>query len=75
VVEFDSDEEPPRLVDGHVRLLNQGVAAWNAWRDDMRRRSLSEAFLSDPNPHLAGADLAGADLAGADLGAADLNGC
>jgi hypothetical protein len=37
--------------DKHVALLKQGVAAWNAWRDE----------------HPVGMDLIGADLSGADL--------
>ena len=53
----------------HIRLINEGVAAWNRWRADHR----------DVTPDLSGAalrnlDLTGADLDGADLRAADLRG-
>jgi uncharacterized protein YjbI with pentapeptide repeats len=43
--------------DEHVALLRQGVAAWNAWRDE------------NPNIH---PDLSEANLGGANLGGADL---
>src|SRR5262249_46341484 len=48
--------------DEHVALLRQGVAAWNAWRDENPNihPDLSEAYLSE-------ADLGGANLGGADL--------
>jgi uncharacterized protein YjbI with pentapeptide repeats len=53
----------------HVALLQQGVAAWNAWRHENRniRPNLIEA-------HLVAADLSGADLNGADLIEANLTG-
>jgi hypothetical protein len=50
-----ANEEP-------VALLKQGVAAWNAWRDEN----------PDVLPNLSGADLIGADLGGANLSDADL---
>jgi Pentapeptide repeats (8 copies) len=50
------------------------VAAWNAWRDNVRRRNLRGPDLIDHRPDLAGADLAGADLNGADLNGALLSG-
>jgi uncharacterized protein YjbI with pentapeptide repeats len=48
----------------HVALLNKGVAAWNAWRDE------------NPNilPDFSGANLGGAHLAGASLRGANLSG-
>jgi hypothetical protein len=39
--------------DEHVAMLKQGVASWNAWRDENRN-------VLHPNLH--GADLSGADL-------------
>ncbi len=56
--------------DEHVALLKQGVAAWNAWRDE-------HPDVVSPNLHgadLQGADLRGADLKGAELFQANLNG-
>ena len=65
--------------DEHVALLKQGVAAWNAWRDenpdirpDLSGANLSEADLSGAN--LSGADLRGANLSGANLSGANLSG-
>jgi hypothetical protein len=65
--------------DGHVAILEKGVAAWNAWRDENSdiRPDLSEATVSKANLHetnLRWADLHGADLSGADLTGADLHG-
>jgi uncharacterized protein YjbI with pentapeptide repeats len=60
----------------HVKRLKQGVAAWNAWRDDnptvpdLIRADLSGADLSNAN--LSGADLTVADLSCANLSGADL---
>jgi hypothetical protein len=51
-----------------LRILKQGVAAWNTWREQQAadiRVDLSEVDLS-------GADLSGAELSGADLIRADL---
>jgi hypothetical protein len=64
--------------DEHVALLKQGVAAWNAWRDenpdirpDLDGANLSSgAYLVDAN--LSGANLFDANLDGAILGGADL---
>ena len=65
--------------DEHVALLKQGVAAWNAWRDenpdirpDLSGANLSGADLSGAN--LSGADLSGANLSGANLSGANLSG-
>jgi Pentapeptide repeats (8 copies) len=70
--------------DEHVALLKQGVAAWNAWRNENSdiRPDLSEAWFIGAN--LGGADLSGAllveallsqaSLSGADLSGADLRG-
>jgi uncharacterized protein YjbI with pentapeptide repeats len=46
--------------DEHVALLKQGVAAWNAWRDQ--------------NPNIVSSDLSGADLRGEELNGANLSG-
>jgi uncharacterized protein YjbI with pentapeptide repeats len=46
----------------HLQILQQGVEAWNAWREQNR----------NIRPDLSGADLAGADLTGAVLHRADL---
>ncbi len=56
-------------VDEHLRILKQGVAAWNKWRasNPKIRPDLEVA-------NLTGTDLRGADLKDADLGAADLKG-
>jgi len=48
--------------DEHVRLLKQGVAAWNAWRDEN----------PDIHPKLLEANLNEADLLGANLSRANL---
>ena len=50
--------------DEHVALLKQGVAAWNAWRDEN----------PDIDPDLFEADLNGANLRGANLSRANLRG-
>ena len=48
----------------HLQILQQGVEAWNAWRDQHE----------DISPDLSGADFCAADLSGADLHGADLHG-
>jgi Pentapeptide repeats (8 copies) len=60
--------------DEHVALLKQGVAAWNAWRDENPdiRPDLSGANFD--RAFLGGADLSWADLSDAWLGQADLSG-
>jgi uncharacterized protein YjbI with pentapeptide repeats len=75
--------------DEHVELLKQGVAAWNAWRDenpdirpDLQGANLSEANLNRANlmeadlseANLTKADLSGAKLFGVDLFRANLSG-
>jgi uncharacterized protein YjbI with pentapeptide repeats len=58
--------------DEHVRLLNKGVDAWNAWREKNSaiRADLSEADFTGED--LIGANLSGADLVGAKLSGVDL---
>jgi hypothetical protein len=58
----------------HVQILCQGVAAWNAWRDQNRdvTPGLFEADLTGAN--LFEADLRGANLRGANLRGANLRG-
>jgi len=68
--------------DEHVAMLKQGVAAWNAWRDetpnirpDLSGADLSETNLSGANlreAHLTRANLSGAHLSKADLREANL---
>ena len=65
--------------DEHVALLKQGVANWNAWRNenpdirpDLRRAALREEYLREAN--LRGADLRGAFLFRAYLRGVHLNG-
>lgn len=53
----------------HLAVLQQGVAAWNAWR---ATHAETQADLSRAS--LRGLDLAEADLRGADLRQADLRG-
>jgi hypothetical protein len=61
----------------HLKILEQGTAAWNKWRDenpeimpDLRGAALSGADLSSAD--LSGANLRGVDLRRANLGAAKL---
>jgi uncharacterized protein YjbI with pentapeptide repeats len=63
------------MADGdHVERLKQGVAAWNAWRDENPgiRPDLSKADFSGRD--LRNANLGGARLIGTDLDNADLSG-
>jgi len=48
----------------HLKILNQGVEAWNRWRREHRQIS----------PELSGADLGGANLRDTRLGGANLGG-
>ena len=58
----------------HVAKLEEGVEAWNKWREENRlvRPNLRRANLREAN--LSGADLNGANLNGANLRGADLRG-
>src|SRR5215208_41987 len=63
----------------HLDILQQGVEAWNSWREqnpsivpDLSKSALSGANLSGAN--LSGANLSGANLSGANLFRADLSG-
>jgi hypothetical protein len=62
----------------HLKILNQGVEAWNRWRrenpdvrPDLNRADLSEVDLSSAN--LSGAGLSKADLRGANLNGTNLS--
>jgi uncharacterized protein YjbI with pentapeptide repeats len=64
--------------DEHVAMLTQGVAAWNAWRDqnpnirpDLSGLDLHDATLSEAN--LSRATLIGANLCGVDFTQANLS--
>ena len=68
----------------HLKILKQGVDAWNKWRAenpgiipdlegaDLQRGGPRRADL--PGAYLEGTNLRGADLSGANLGGADLAG-
>ncbi len=63
----------------HLKILNQGVKAWNQWREDnpevipdFRKAKLREAVLSEAN--LSEADLSEADLFRTTLRGANLSG-
>jgi uncharacterized protein YjbI with pentapeptide repeats len=64
----------------HVKILRQGAAAWNAWRQEriqalpphVRENGSALLLRTVTAPDLRGADLSCADLRGADLVAAHL---
>jgi uncharacterized protein YjbI with pentapeptide repeats len=56
--------------DEYLKIIRQGVAAWNDWR--LKNRELWRPDLSEAD--LRRADLRGADLSGTDLREADLRG-
>jgi Pentapeptide repeats (8 copies) len=68
----------------HLRIIEQGLAAWNEWRQknpelipDLRGANLSEANLSRADLRdacLSATDLRGANLSGARLNGAELGG-
>jgi len=68
----------------HLKILNQGVEAWNEWREknpaitpDLNKANLIMADLSGANLNkavLIGADLIMTNLSGANLILADLSG-
>ncbi len=68
----------------HLELLSQGVAVWNAWREehptieaDLREANLTSARLAGTtltSAHLAGTTLTSAHLRGATLTSATLDG-
>lgn len=74
----------------HLKILKDGVAAWNKWREtanhldpnlsgaDLTRANLSHANLRGADlidANLSDADLRGADLSDANLGGASLRDC
>jgi len=52
----------------HLKILKQGVPAWNEWRQKNRKERVPDLTEAD----LARADLTGVDLTGANLRGADL---
>lgn len=46
----------------HLKILTQGVPAWNTWREVQRETALHREDI--PRPNLGGADLRGLDLRG-----------
>ncbi len=68
----------------HLQILEQGVKAWNQWREenpeirpDLIEANLPKADLEEANlsrADLSGANLNGVDLSGANLSKADLSG-
>ena len=71
-LERKADEEVAK--DEHVAMLKQGVAAWNAWRNENRGINLDLGAANLSGAHLSNADLRDANLSGADLSKADLHG-
>jgi hypothetical protein len=82
--QFDSVAPKPMADLEHLKLLQQGVAVWNAWRAEKPtiRPDLTGAFLKGENlnkanlrqANLVGAKLINTGLLGADLSEADLSG-
>jgi uncharacterized protein YjbI with pentapeptide repeats len=58
----------------HVRILKEGVAAWNKWREDTKLLSPDLSDARKPGCNLSGANLIAANLIGADLTSANLSG-
>jgi uncharacterized protein YjbI with pentapeptide repeats len=56
--------------DEHLKILNQGVEAWNKWRAE----KAAKIALRGLGPDLRGADLEGFDLSEAHLVSSDLSG-
>jgi uncharacterized protein YjbI with pentapeptide repeats len=64
----------------HLEILQQGVRAWNSWRErnlsikpDLSEANLNGAYLGGAN--LSGANLTGSVLVGTNLTEATLTGC
>ncbi len=57
----------------HLKILKQGVEAWNGWREKNPQITLDLSGANLIEADLSGANLIGADLSGADLCEADLN--
>src|SRR2546423_13990969 len=70
--------------DEHLRILKEGVAVWNKWRNrnpqtipDLSQANLSKLFLSHADfseTNLAYTDFSDTDLRGSDFGGAHLTG-
>ena len=75
---LDRDRElgPQWLTKDLVMLLRKGVAEWNAWHEDARKRVRQHSDFKDTSFRLALAiaDLSGADLRKLNLKGADLKG-
>jgi hypothetical protein len=56
----------------HLKILKQGVAAWNKWRSGARRSEVDLTRAQLRSVDLSGADLTEADLRSVDLRGADL---
>jgi hypothetical protein len=58
----------------HLKILRQGVAAWNRWREEHRDIAPNLVYADLRGAHLEGGDLSRADLFGANLPRANLLG-
>ena len=58
----------------HLKILRQGVAAWNRWREEHRDIAPNLVYADLRGAHLEGADLSEANLSRADLFGANLSG-